>query len=146
MRSSQPTSEVLQQFERASALMLAQQSLETERRSLFAEARASDREHLEQLVYGETRKIAERVVTETNALHEFIKGTLELHGRTYAKLEELSEKLDRLYEIVGIPRDNTVPTLAEQLNAAQSDAAVRKEIQRLVAEAEFENTEIEYLQ
>lgn len=63
-----------------------------------------------------------------------------------AKLSELGEKLDRLYEIVGIPRDNTVPTLAEQLNEAQSNDAVRKEIQRLIAEAEFENTEVEYLQ
>lgn len=60
------------------------------------------------------------------------------------KLTELGEKLDRLYEIVGIPRDTEVPTLAEQLNLAQTDENVRREIQRLVAEAEFENTEVEF--
>lgn len=61
-----------------------------------------------------------------------------------AKLTDLGEKLDRLYEIVGIPRDTEVPTLAEQLNAAASDSAIRKQIQQLVAEAEFENTEVEF--
>ena len=61
-----------------------------------------------------------------------------------AKLTELGEKLDRLYEIVGIPSDTEVPTLEEQLAAASSDEAVRRRIQQLVAEAEFEHTEIEF--
>lgn len=67
-----------------------------------------------------------------------------LHEITLSKLTELGEKLDRLYEIVGVPRDATVPTLEEQLQAASTNEAVRKEIQRLVAEAEFENTEVEF--
>ena len=66
------------------------------------------------------------------------------HVAVLAKLTELGEKLDRLYEIVGIPRDTEVPTLAEQLNAAQSDAAIRKQIQSLFAELEFENTEVDF--
>jgi uncharacterized protein YciW len=118
------------QFERALALMEAQQQLETERRSLSEAQRASDRQAIEQLILRDSEGTSAYMQT--------------LHASTMAKLTELGEKLDRLYEIVGIPKDADVPTLEEQLAAASSDEAVRRRIQQLVAEAEFEHTEIEF--
>lgn len=126
MRSSQHTSELSQQFERALALMEAQQTLEAERRSLSEAQRASERLWFED-------KVREILLS-----HETIRQEVA------AEAFRLGEKLDRLYEIVGIPRDTEVPTLAEQLNAAQTDENVRKEIQRMFAEMEFENTELEF--
>jgi hypothetical protein len=148
MRSSPLTKELLQQFERALALMEAQQTLETERRSLSAEARASDTEALYRRFNAIDNYMLETVKKEHEAIESRLKD-VESHVSIEAvavltKLSELGEKLDRLYEIVGIPRDNTTPTLAEQLNAAQSDPSVRKQIQQLFAEMEFENTEVEY--
>lgn len=104
--------------------------MEAERRSLSEALRASDRQALEDHIDKRVDAVAAQFA--------------QLFTRMDDHLTELGEKLDRLYEIVGIPRDTEVPTLAEQLNAAASDAAVRKQIQLLVAEAEFENTEVEF--
>lgn len=124
------TNELSQQYERALALMEAQQTLEAERRSLSEAQRASDRRTLEDHIDAECSVILQAITAQSTTVMD--------------KLTELGEKLDRLYEIVGIPRDTEVPTLAEQLNLAQTDENVRREIQRLVAEAEFENTEVEF--
>lgn len=144
-----------EQYERALALMEAQAGLETERRALQEAARASERSEFASWVEGIRVQTAREAVDTRNhieALERLVlkdsEGTsayiAHLHEITLSKLTELGEKLDRLYEIVGVPRDATVPTLEEQLQAASTNEAVRKEIQRLVAEAEFENTEVEF--
>lgn len=78
------------------------------------------------------------LLTESEGTSEYY---ARLHSEHMDKLSELSVKLDRLYEVMAIPPGDN-PSLAEQINVAMSDDAVKDELRTLLAEAEFENPDL----